>query len=57
MTTMNKVELREARKLWFAPMEQKLQETYQKEEDRMFYYHSSEDLNPRIIAAPSLEGL
>ena len=51
MTTMNKVELREARKQWFAPMEQKLQETYQKEEDRMFYYHSSED---RIVLSHAM---
>ena len=41
----------------FAQMEQKLKETYPKEEDRMFYCHSSEVFNPRIIAAPSLEGL
>ena len=41
----------------FAPMEQKLQEMHTKEDDSLFYYHSSEDLNPRIIAVPSLEGL
>lgn len=41
----------------FAQMEQKLQEMYPKEEDRLFYYHSSEDLYPCIIAVPSLEGL
>ena len=29
-------ELREKRKQWFAQMEQKLQESYPKEEDRMF---------------------
>ena len=50
-------ELREKRKQWFDQMEQKLQETYPKEEDRMFYYHSSEVFNPCIIAVPSLEGL
>lgn len=52
-----KEELREVRKQWFAPMEQKLKETYPKEEDRMFYCHSSEVFNPCIIAVPSLEGL
>ena len=41
----------------FAPMEQKLKEMHTKEEDRMFYYHSSEVFNPCIIAVPSLEGL
>ena len=41
----------------FAEMEQKLQETYPKEEDRLFYCHSSEVFNPCIIAVPSLEGL
>ena len=38
-----KEELREARKQWFAPMEQKLQEMHTKEDDSLFYYHSSED--------------
>ena len=52
-----KEELREARKQWFAPMEQKLKEMHTKEDDSLFYYHSSENLNPRIIAVPSLEGL
>ena len=51
MTTMNKVEVREARKQWFAQMEQKLQETYPKEEDRMFYYHASED---RIVLSHAM---
>ena len=46
-----KEELREARKQWFAQMEQKLQETYTKEEDSLFYYHSSED---RIILSHAL---
>ena len=40
---MTNGDLRETRKQWFVQMEQKLQETYPKEEDRMFYYHSSED--------------
>ena len=35
----------------FAQMEQKLQETYPKEEDRMFYYHSSED---RIVLSHAM---
>ena len=50
-------DLREARKQWFAPMEQKLQEMHTKEDDSLFYYHSSEVFNPCIIAVPSLEGL
>jgi len=41
----------------FAQMEQRLQEMHPKEEDRLFYYHSSEVFNPCIIAVPSLEGL
>ena len=40
---MEKNELRETRKQIFAQMEQRLQEMHPKEEDRMFYYHSSED--------------
>ena len=40
---MTNGDLRETRKQFFSEMEQKLQETYPKEEDRMFYYHSSED--------------
>ena len=52
-----KEELREARKQWFAPIEQKLQEMHTKEDDSLFYYHSSEVFNPCIIAVPSLEGL
>ena len=44
-------ELREVRKQWFAQMEQKLQKTYPKEEDRMFYCHSSED---RIVLSHAL---
>ena len=49
--TMEKNELRETRKQMFAQMEQRLQEMHPKEEDRMFYYHSSE-INPCIIAIP-----
>ena len=46
-----KEELREARKQWFAPMEQKLQEMYSKEDDSLFYYHSSED---RIVLSHAM---
>ena len=46
-----KEELREARKQWFAQMEQKMQETYPKEEDRLFYCHSSED---RIVLSHAM---
>ncbi len=55
--TKTKEELREARKQWFTPMEQKLKEMHTKEDDSLFYYHSSEVFNPCIIAVPSLEGL
>lgn len=44
-------DLRETRKQFFSEMEQKLQETYPKEEDRMFYYHSSED---RIVLSHAM---
>ena len=44
-------ELREARKQWFASMEQKLQEMHTKEDDSLFYYHSSED---RIVLSHSM---
>ena len=44
-------ELRETRKQMFAQMEQRLQEMHPKEEDRMFYYHSSED---RIVLSHAL---
>ena len=43
--------LREARKQMFAQMEQRLQEMHPKEEDRLFYYHSSED---RIVLSHPL---
>ena len=36
-------DLKEVRKQMFDDMEQKLREKYPKEEDGMFYYHSSED--------------
>ena len=44
-------ELREARKRWFAPMEQKLKEMHTKEDDSLFYYHSSED---RIVLSHAM---
>jgi len=44
-------DLREARKQMFAQMEQKLQEMNPTEEDRMFYYHFSED---RIVLSHAL---
>ena len=46
--TMEKEELREARRQMFAHMEQRLQEMHPKGEDRMFYYHSSEVLIPAL---------
>jgi len=46
-----KEELREARKQWFAPMEQKLKEMHTKEDDSLFYYHSSED---RIVLSHAM---
>ena len=49
--TKTKEELREARKQWFAPMEQKLQEMHTKEDDSLFYYHSSED---RIVLSHAM---
>ena len=48
---MNKEELRETRKQMMAQMEQRLQEIYPKEVDRMFYYHSSED---RIVLSHAM---
>ena len=44
-------ELREARKQWFAPMEQKLQEMHTKEDDSLFYYHSSKN---RIVLSHAM---
>ena len=40
---MDKNELKEIRRQKFAQMEQQLKETHPKEEDRLFYHHSSED--------------
>ena len=51
MAKISKEELRETRKQMFAQMEQRLQEMHRKEEDRMFYYHSSED---RIVLSHAL---
>ena len=48
---MTNGDLRETRKQFFCEMEQKLQETYPKEEDRMFYCHSSED---RIVLSHAM---
>ena len=48
---MNKEELREKHKHMLAQMEQRLQEIHPKEEDRMFYYHSSKD---RIVLSHAL---
>ena len=44
-------DLKEVRKQMFDDMEQKLREKYPKEEDGMFYYHSSED---RIVLSHAL---
>jgi hypothetical protein len=44
-------ELKEIRRQKFAQMEQQLKETHPKEEDRMFYYHSSEE---RIVLSHAL---
>ena len=46
-----KEELREARKQWFTPMEQKLKEMHTQEDDSLFYYHSSED---RIVLSHAM---
>ena len=48
---MYKNELKEIRKQKFAQMEQQLKEMHPKEEDRMFYYHSSEE---RIVLSHAL---
>lgn len=48
---MDKNELKEIRRQKFAQMEQQLKETHPKEEDRMFYYHSSEE---RIVLSHAL---
>ena len=49
MAKISKEELREMRKQMFTQMEQRLQEMHPKEEDRMFYYHSSEFLIPAFF--------
>ncbi len=51
MVKITKEELREKRKQWFAPMEQKLKEIHPKEEDRLFYHHPSED---RIVLSHAM---
>lgn len=51
MAKMDDKDLREKRKLWFSQMEAKLQEMHTKEEDSLFYYHSSED---RIVLSHAL---
>lgn len=42
---------KEKQKQRFAEMEQKLKEIYPREDDRMFYYHSSED---RIVLSHAI---
>ena len=51
MESKNLKDLREKRKQWFSQMEQKLKETQPKEEDSLFYYHSSED---RIVLSHAM---
>ena len=48
---MDKNELKDIRKQKFAQMEQQLKGMHPKEEDRLFYYHSSED---RIVLSHAL---
>ena len=48
---MDKNELKEIRKQKFAQMEQQLKEIHPKEEDSIFYYHSSED---RLVLSHAL---
>lgn len=48
---MDKKELKEIRKQKFTQMEQQLKEIHPKEEDSIFYYHSSED---RIVLSHAL---
>jgi len=48
---MDKNELKEIRKQKFAQMEQQLKEMHPKEEDSLFYYHSTED---RIVLSHAL---
>ena len=51
MAKMDNKDLREKRKEWFSQMETKLKEMIPKEEDNLFYYHSSED---RIVLAHAM---
>lgn len=44
-------DMKEMRKQRFAEMEQKLKEIYPREDDRLFYYHSSED---RIVLSHAI---
>ena len=48
---MTQEERNKTRKQMFAQMEQRLHESWSSEEDRMFYYHSSED---RIVLSHAL---
>lgn len=48
---MDKTILREVRKQKFAQMEQQLKEIHPKDEDSMFYCHSSED---RIVLSHAM---
>ena len=51
MAKMDNKDLREKRKEWFSQMEAKLKEMNPKEEDSLFYYHSSED---RIVLSHAM---
>ena len=51
MVKMDNKDLREKRKEWFSQMEAKLKEMYTKEDDSLFYYHSSED---RIVLSHAM---
>ena len=51
MPMMENSDLREIRKQKFAEMEERLKELHPKEEDSMFYYHSSED---RIVLSHAM---
>ena len=48
---MDNKDLREKRKEWFSQMEVKLKEMHTKEDDSLFYYHSSED---RIVLSHAM---
>ena len=51
MAKMDSKDLREKRKEWFSQMETKLREMHTKEDDSLFYYHSSED---RIVLSHAM---